>query len=84
MLTNWTKGHSFILFAVLGGIGTMIAAAPDWHVLVTTKFIGGLLLLLAGIGKALTSDAVQGRTVWSPEEREAQATAVPFVKSATR
>lgn len=81
---NWTKGHTLVVLAVLGGLGTMIVAVPDWHMLVTTKFIGGLLILLSGIGKAMMSDAVQGRTVWSPEEREAQATAAPYVKSATR
>lgn len=80
-----TASHWAVIAAQLVTFATMIGGLQHgWHDLFTPAFVSAFLLQVGTLIFALTREPIQGRTIWTDEEREAAALAVPFVKSATR
>jgi hypothetical protein len=66
-----TRSHLAAVSLALSGLATMIGGLPDWSTAVEPAFISGALLMVSSLGFALSGEPVQGRKVFTSEERAA-------------
>jgi len=66
-----TIGHISAVGALLVGGGMMVGGYHDWSEALTPMNVSGALIMVGGFLKALSGEPVQGRRIYTPEERAA-------------
>jgi hypothetical protein len=51
-----TASHWLAIVLVAAGLGTQIATLPSWVDATTPSFVGGTLVILAGVARGIFSD----------------------------
>jgi len=54
-MKQWDSAHWTALALVLAGIGAMVVNMKDWHEALTPAFVGGVVVQMAGVLRAIYS-----------------------------
>ena len=67
---NIKSSHRFIIAGQLMTFAALIGGLEHgWHDALTPMFVAAVIMQLATLISALAGEPIQGRTVWTPEQR---------------